>query len=101
MIAQIKKAAPQIGFDFGLTEKTAAPGQTVIVWLDTLYNRDVYGFSLAAMGADSVNTVSGYRYELVFSTPGSYPVTLAVTPKDKGNGNGTSLASNTIIVKIE
>ena len=94
MIYNVKKITPFIDFGFGVTEKNAAAGAAVKVWLSTLYNQNAYTFELSAPGA--VTKVSDYEYIVTHNTQGLYPLFLTVTSKD----GIINLVSNTITLNL-
>lgn len=94
MIYNAKKITPFIDFGFGITEKTAATGSPVRVWLSTLYNRNAYTFELTAPG--TVTKISDYEYVVTHGTKGLYPITLSVRSKD----GSISFVSNTITLNL-
>jgi hypothetical protein len=78
MIAYYKTLPPAINFGLGATTAQAAANQGVTVWLDTLYNQQVYAFLLQAPGAD-VTKISDYEYLVSYPQTGTYQVTLEVS----------------------
>ena len=81
MIHAIRNVVPAIDFGHGITTKEITAGQPVIVWLQTIYNRQAYDFMLQCGG--SVNKISDYEYAVTFATPGSYALKLVISSKDK------------------
>ncbi|KGO85726.1 hypothetical protein Q765_15010 [Flavobacterium rivuli WB 3.3-2 = DSM 21788] len=81
MIQQLKNIPPNIDFGFGITKQEVAVNTPVTVWLNTLYNQDVYGFTLHATGV--VTKISNYEYVVTYPLPGTYTLTLGVGTKDK------------------
>lgn len=94
MIQNLKTAKPNIDFGFGTLNKETIVGNSVTVWLQTLYNQEAYNFQLNCSG--TVTRISNYQYEVNFSTPGSYAVQMAITPKTKA----ASLLSNILFVNV-
>jgi hypothetical protein len=81
MIQQLKNIPPFIDFGFGVTKQEVAVNTTVTVWLNTLYNQEVYGFTLHATGV--VSKISNYEYEVRYPQPGTYTIKLGVSTTDK------------------
>lgn len=101
MILEIKRAAPVISFGLGLTEAVALSQKKLTVWLDTLYNEAAYTFAVSSLGADVIEQVSNYQYELTYNNPGSYKIIASVTPQKSPGFKGESLMSNELTVTIE
>lgn len=97
MVNRFRAAPPAISFGFGRTELTAGPGETVTVWLGTLYNLDEYSFVLQAGAEAKAEALSGFEYTISFGMRGSYTITLEVISNDKK----ISLKSNEITLTIE
>jgi hypothetical protein len=95
MIEQYKNAPPFIDFGFARTLLQVAAGEPVTVWLNTLYNQDVYRFALSVRG--TVTKISNYEYEVTCPNPGTYEIKLGVSTSNKK----ISLESNilTLIVR--
>jgi plastocyanin len=94
MIEQLKNAPPFIDFGFGRTHLQVAVGEPVTVWLNTLYNQDVYSFNLTARG--TITKISNYEYEVMYTQPGSYEVKLGVSTSNKK----VSLESNVLTLIV-
>lgn len=95
MISNLKNIQPFIHFGFGITEITVPSGATVTVWLNTLFNQDMYVFNLQAYPA-LVTKISDYEYSVTQHNPGTYKITLSINPKQKK----TSLESNIITLNV-
>ena len=94
MIQQLKNIPPFIDFGFGITQVQVTAGQPVTVWLTTLYNQDVYTFSLTAQG--TVTKISNYEYVVAQTQPGTYTIKLGVNTSDKK----ISLVSNILTLIV-
>lgn len=94
MIEQLKTIKPFISFGNGVTQKEIQSGQTVTVWLGTLYNQNIYSSTLVTGG--TVQKVSNYEYRVTFTAPGTHSIYLVVTTKVKGS----DLQSNTITLNV-
>ena len=97
MVNPLREAPPAISFGFGRTELTAEPGETVTVWLGTIYNLNEYSFVLQAGTEAKVEPISGFEYNVSFGEKGSYTIVLEVISKDKQ----ISLKSNEITLNVE
>lgn len=95
MIHELRNAQPFIDFGLGVTQHTVSIGQIVTVWLSTLYNQDSYNTGLNANGA-VITRVSPFEYEVTYSTPGIYDISLNVG----SNTRKISLQSNTITLTV-
>ncbi|MCR5863062.1 hypothetical protein LRS05_13410 [Flavobacterium sp. J372] len=95
MIHELRNTPPFIDFGFGITQHTVGVGQIATVWLSTLYNQDVYNTGLNANGA-VITRVSSFEYEVTYSTPGTYEISLNVG----SNTRKISLQSNTITLTV-
>jgi len=94
MIQQLKNITPFIDFGFGITKTEVAANTPVTVWLNTLYNQEVYGFTLHATGV--VSKISNYEYEVRYPQPGTYSIKLGVSTSNKK----ISLDSNILTVIV-
>ena len=94
MIQQLKNITPFIDFGFGITKTEVAANTPVTVWLNTLYNQEVYGFTLRATGV--VSKISNYEYEVRYPQPGTYTIKLGVSTSNKK----ISLDSNILTVIV-
>ena len=94
MIQQLKNIPPFIDFGFGITHTHVTAGKPVTVWLNTLYNQEVYGFTLHATGV--VTKISNYEYVVTYPLPGTYTLRLGVSTPDKK----ISLESNILTVIV-
>ena len=94
MIQTIRKVAPLIDFGHGITAKQVTAGQPVTIWLQTIYNREVYDFMLQSTG--TVTKISDYEYVVAYPAPGSYEVGLSVVSKDKS----IALQSNILTLNV-
>ena len=81
MIDQLKNIPPAIDFGFGIMQKQVAVNTPVTVWLNTLYNQEVYSFALTAQGA--VTKISNYEYVVTRAQPGTYTIKLSVSTTNK------------------
>lgn len=95
MITPLSNAKPFIDFGFGTIEKQAAQGETVTVWLSTIYNRNAYNFTLTAPGG-TITIVSEYEYQITYPLAGNYQISLSAATKDKT----ISLASNILTLTV-
>lgn len=94
MIEELKNIRPFISFGSGVTQREVQAGETVTVWLGTLYNQNIYSFTLVAGG--TVHKVSNYEYRVTYTTPGTHTIYLVVNTKVKGS----DLQSNTITLNV-
>jgi hypothetical protein len=94
MIEQLKNAPPFIDFGFGRTVSQISVGDPVTVWLNTLYNTELYNFNLLTRG--TVTRISNYEYEIIYNQPGSYEVKLSVSTSNKK----ISLESNVLTITV-
>lgn len=79
MIINARYKKPSISFGLGVTSLEVNVGQTVKVWLDTLFNVNEYSFEL--MGVEAVE-VSPYEWEISDLVKGnSYTITMNVSTK--------------------
>ena len=96
MIAQLKTITPVIDLGFGSTQQEVTAGTPITVWLNTIYNQEVYSFSLMATGA-AVTKISDYEYVVAYPLPGMYEVKMIVGTADKK----ISLESNILNVIVK
>ncbi|AXG73946.1 hypothetical protein DVK85_06685 [Flavobacterium arcticum] len=95
MITPLSNIKPFINFGFGTTSKQAATGETVTIWLDTIYNQKAYTFNTNAQDA-TITKISNYEYHLTYTQPGNYQVSLTANTIDKT----TSLESNILTLTV-
>lgn len=100
-IVQISKtfaslSAPRISFGFGLTEKTITLGESVTVWLDTVYNPGTVSIE---MDITTKTKVSDYQYTVTPDAVGLLEITLEVSFLDSSKGD--SVTSNSIFLTVE
>lgn len=95
MIGTIQSIAPKIDFGQGRVTLQAQAGQPVVVWLQTVYNKSYYTFTLQTTG--TVIKISDYEYHVTFSTPGTYTVQMAVA---RANKKETPLMSNILDLTV-
>lgn len=96
MIQEIKSITPFIDFGYNITDIAVVAGQPVTIWLSPLYSDNVYETTLARPGAALVK-VSDYQYQLTYSAPGNYEISITVNTKDKS----ASFKSNTLTITVE
>lgn len=94
MIEELKNIKPFISFGNGITQKEVQAGETVTVWLGTLYNQNIYSFTLVSGG--TVQKVSNYEYRITITAPGTHSIYMVVNTKVKGS----DLQSNTITLNV-
>lgn len=95
MIHALRTTTPFIDLGFGITQQEVPAGTPVTVWVNTLYNQEVYSFTLTAPGA-VITKISNYEYSLTYATPGTYTISLGVS----NTGKKTSLASNILTITV-
>jgi hypothetical protein len=95
MIQQLKAITPFIDLGFGITQQEVTAGTPVTVWLNTLYNQEVYTFTLFAAGG-SVTQISDYEYIVIYPAAGTYSISMGVSTADKK----ISLASNILTLIV-
>lgn len=96
MIIELRNKQPFIHFGFFEVSKTIPVGQSIDVWLQTLYLEKAYEFEISA--STPSEQMSAYQYR--FSPPaGTYKIKLFVYLIDKANPK--TLESNTIILTVE
>lgn len=96
MIVNLKSIIPFISFDFAYTEKTIQAGDTLNVWLTSVFNEDDYSFKLTTSGATSVK-IDNYQYSILYETPGSFSIEMEVSNTAKTK----ILTSNKLNVTVE
>ena len=95
MIQELRNTKPFIDFGLGITATTVKTGETVTVWLSTLYNADVYETALNPPGGTSTR-ISDYEHEVTYPSPGVYAITLTVS----STARKISLQSNTLTLTV-
>jgi hypothetical protein len=95
MIKKLKSIQPAIDFGNGNTTMQISTGETVTVWLSTLYNQEAYSFNLQADGLQAIR-ISDYEYRVTPALPGSYTLQMAIISIDKT----ISLTSNTLTLTV-
>lgn len=95
MIKELKNIPPAIDFGNGNTIMSIDAGETVTVWLCTLYNRQAYNFNLHADGQEAVR-ISDYEYRVTPALPGNYKLQMAILSIDKT----ISLVSNQLTLTV-
>lgn len=95
MIQQLATITPFIDFGFGLTNKEIVAEKPITIWLNTIYNQEVYSFTLIATGA-AVTKISNYEYVVAYPLPGTYELKMIVGTANKK----ISLESNILNVIV-
>lgn len=96
MIQEIKRITPFIHFGFNRTEVTVQGGESIQLWLQTLYNLEFYFMNLTA-AVPKVKR-SNYQWTLTPVVAGTYEIYMTVATKNPGKT--VEVESNTIILTV-
>lgn len=97
MITELRSITPLIDFGFGIMARNAAIGETVTVWMNTIYNRDYSSNISYDTTKASMIKISDYEYQLTYNEAGNHDISIDVTGKDKS----LKLSSNTITLTVQ
>ena len=73
MIYELLHRKPTISFGLGATEITINSGETVPLWISTLYNSE-YSASVSKPSEVTAIKVSSQQFELISTTLGTYQI---------------------------
>lgn len=93
-ILRIKNKPAKINFDFGEIEKTITLGQSVNIWLNSLYNSD---YSITLLNFIPNVKVSKNQFLITPTSIGEYKIVILVQTK----GRTTEIKSNEIKLTVE
>lgn len=97
MIVEYRTLIPFIDFGFGYDTKTAAIGEPVTVWLNTIYNPGYSSFISYDTTKASMVKISEYEYQLTYTEAGTHEIFIDISARDKA----LKLTSNTITLTVE
>ncbi len=96
MITDVKRMPPFIHFGFHEVERTIEAGQSIDVWLHTIYNLETYAIAIVS-GLPKVKK-SNYQYTITPAVAGTYTVYFTVQSKDPAKS--IDLQSNSITLTV-
>lgn len=95
MITQLRAVTPTIFFGLGFTERTISLGETVTVWIATIYNTEEYKVTID--GA-SMMKITDFEYQFTPGAIGTYEISLFMEAENFGI---ETEPSNTITLTVE
>lgn len=96
MILELRNKKPFIHFGFNLVSKNGFTNEDIDVWLNTLYNQEVYNsFTITSVGAN-ITKVNNYHYKLTYNSIGNKTISLQVQDVSKN----ITLNSNILNLEI-